>query len=130
MANFDDTYGKKRSKLKITQESVVKNIMFAIETDGQEQAKHFFDILNTYFSTEPGWPETAREVRELFAGLRKQNEIQKQAEKEAEWKLAEKHASMQPFMIVNKNEASGIKQIDQLNAGIEEGAEVTHTIHN
>lgn len=120
-----DTYGKKRGKLKITQDRVVTIIMRTFDTKGLKEAQHTFDFLNSVLSTEKGWAETADEIYDLFAEIRKEQIL---AEREA--KLEEQRAGAPSLVLVNKNEASGIKQIDQLNAGIEEGAEINHTKHN
>jgi hypothetical protein len=53
----------RRGKLKINQERLVEGIRFAIKTDGVEKARLLFDMLNTYYSTEPGWAEAALEIR-------------------------------------------------------------------
>ena len=124
--------------LLITQDRVVEIVSFAIKTDGLERAKLLFDMLNTYFSTEPGWPETAMEVRLLFADMREQEEKEKKAEREAERRLAEQKAVTPAVVVVNKNlnqsqslsEAIGIRKVDQLNGVIEEGAEVIYAKHN
>ena len=122
--------------LLITQDRVVEIVRFAIKTDGLERAKLLFDMLNTYFSTEPGWPETAMEVRLLFAEEKEEKE--KKAEREAERRLAEQKAVTPAVVVVNKNlnqsqslsEAIGIRKVDQLNGVIEEGAEVIYAKHN
>jgi hypothetical protein len=122
--------------LLITQDRVVEIVRFAIKTDGLERAKLLFDMLNTYFSTEPGWPETAMEVRLLFADMREQEEKEKKAEREAERRLAEQKAVTPAVVVVNKNEANAEKNstllnyVDQLNGVIEEGAEVIYAKHN
>ena len=95
----------KRGKLKITQQRVVDIISFTIKTDGVEKARIFFDMLNTYFSTEPGWPETALEVRKLFADIREQEAQEKQAEKEAARKLEELKVTTPSTLIYNTNDA-------------------------
>ena len=138
MMSNDPNNKQKRGKLKITQERVVENVRFAIKTDGEEKGKLLFDIMNTYFSTEPGWPETAMEVRLLFAELREQEEKGKQAEKEAKRRLAEQKASMPPVLVMNQNtntnqntnDFTGIKHVDQLNGLIDENAEVSYNNHN
>lgn len=109
-----------RGKLKITQDRVVGIICFAIETDGVEKAKILFDMLNTYFSTEPGWPETALEVRKLFAGLREQEEQERQEEKEAERRLKELKATTPNAVVYNSNEAKAIgsAEIDKMDVDV------------
>lgn len=101
-----------RGKLKLTQARVVEGIMFAIETDGVEKAKLLFDMLNTYYSTEPGWPETALEIRKLFAEIRKQEEQRRHAEKEAKRELDRLKATTPSTLITNNNEAKSIGQAD------------------
>ena len=78
------TIGKpRRGKLKINQERLVEGIRFAIKTDGVEKARLLFDMLNTYYSTEPGWAEAALEIRTLFAEIREE-ELRKQREEKLE----------------------------------------------
>ena len=73
----------RRGKLKINQERLVEGIRFAIKTDGVEKARLLFDMLNTYYSTEPGWAEAALEIRTLFAEIREE-ELRKQREEKLE----------------------------------------------
>lgn len=119
-----------RGPLSLTQEAVVSIIRFAIETDGVEKAKEFFSMLNNYCSIAPGWTETALEIRKLFAELRAQEEKRLKEEKEIEWKLAEQKNAIPQVVVLNHNESTGIAKVDQLNNGIEKGAEVTHTKQN
>ena len=112
MTNKNPQPKSRRSKLKLTQARVVEGIIFAIETDGVEKAKHLFDILNTYYSTEPGWSETALEIRKLFAEIRKQEEQKKHAEKEAKRELERLKATTPSTLITNNNEAKSIGQAD------------------
>ena len=109
--------------LMITQERVVKDILFAIKTDGLEKAIQLFDILNKYFSIEPGWAETALEIRTLFAELRKVEEDEKKTEKEVERRLEELKATSPKTLILNSNtnKNSGkteIDSIDKMDVGI------------
>ena len=109
--------------LMITQERVVKDILFAIKTDGLEKAIQLFDILNKYFSIEPGWAETALEIRTLFAELRKVEEDEKKTEKEVERRLEELKATSPKTVILNSNtnKNSGkteIDSIDKMDVGI------------
>lgn len=109
--------------LMITQERVVNDILFAIKTDGLEKAIQLFDILNKYFSIEPGWAETALEIRTLFADLRKKEVEASQAEKEAERRLEELKATSPKTVILNSNnnKNSGkteIDSIDKMDVGI------------
>lgn len=119
-----------RGPLSLTQEAVVSIIRFAIETDGVEKAKEFFSMLNNYCSIAPGWTETALEIRKLFAELRAQEERRLKEEKEIERKLAEQKNAIPQVVVLNHNESTGIAKVDQLNNGIEKGAEVTHTKQN
>ena len=73
----------RRGKLKINQERLVEGIRFAIKTDGIEKARILFDMLNRYYSTEPGWAEAALEIRTLFAEIREE-ELRKQREEKLE----------------------------------------------
>ena len=109
--------------LMITQERVVNDILFAIKTDGLEKVIQLFDILNKYFSIEPGWAETALEIRTLFADLRKKEVEASQAEKEAERRLEELKATSPKTVILNSNnnKNSGkteIDSIDKMDVGI------------
>lgn len=109
--------------LMITQERVVNDILFAIKTDGLEKAIQLFDILNKYFSIEPGWAETALEIRTLFADLRKKEVEASQAEKEAERRLEELKATSPKTVILNSNNNKNcgkteIDSIDKMDVGI------------
>ena len=130
MMTTDNT---KRGKLKITQERVVKNILFAIKTDGPEKGKLLFDMMNSYFSTEPGWPETAMEVRTLFAEMREKEEREILAEKEAKWKLEEMKVSNPSTLIynTNTNDAKNIgkAEIDKMSVDVNSpGNNIARTI--
>lgn len=128
MMTTDNT---KRGKLKITQERVVKNILFAIKTDGSEKGKLLFDMMNSYFSTEPGWPETAMEVRTLFAEMREKEEREILAEKEAKWKLEEMKVSNPSTLIYNTNDAKNIgkAEIDKMSVDVNSpGNNIARTI--
>ena len=108
MTTKPPTSKPRRGKLKLTQDRVVGGIVFAIETDGVEKAKLLFDMLNTYYSTEPGWPETALEIRKLFADIRKQEEERRYAEKEAKRALDRLKATTPSTLITNNNENRNI----------------------
>ena len=83
MTTKPSTGKPRRGKLKINQERLVEGIRFAIKTDGVEKARLLFDMLNTYYSTEPGWAEAALEIRTLFAEIREE-ELRKQREEKLE----------------------------------------------
>lgn len=95
--------------LMITQEGVVKEILFTIKSDGLEEAKHFFNTLNNHFSIEPGWAKTALEIRTLFAELRKE-EDEKKIEKEVDRRLAEIQKKMIPAIYLTVNQLQSVQE--------------------
>lgn len=112
-----------KGTLMITQERVVEDILFTIKTDGLEEAIQLFETLNKFFSIERGWPETALEIRTLFADLRKKEVEASLAEKEAEQRLKELKATSPKTVILNtnNNKNSGkteIDSIDKMDVGI------------
>lgn len=118
----------KRGLLKITQEEVVGIILYAIETDGVEAAKEFFEQMNKYCSIVEGWPQTAKEIRGIIAEAQK---VQRQEQFAKE--LAMKKAGAPNILLMNQNEANGMKDsrmqlyAEQFNGMIEQGAEINHT---
>lgn len=100
--------------LMITQERVVKDILFTIKTDGLEAAMQLFETLNKFFSIEPGWPETALEIRTLFAELRKVEEDEKKIEKEVDLRLAElqKERIQAIYLTINQSQSVQEEKID------------------
>ena len=109
------TIGKpRRGKLKINQERLVEGIRFAIKTDGVEKARLLFDMLNTYYSTEPGWAEAALEIRTLFAEIREE-ELRKQREE----KLEELRTAAPRIVMANKHEARSIDKMEIGEMGVE-----------
>lgn len=100
--------------LMITQERVVKDILFTIKTDGLEAAMQLFETLNKFFSIEPGWPETALEIRTLFAELRKVEEDEKKIEKEVDRRLAElqKERIQAIYLTINQSQSVQEEKID------------------
>jgi hypothetical protein len=116
---------RKRGKLKITQEDVVKVVMRIIDVKGLDAANAAFGQLNDCFSTKKGWAETADEVYDLLAGKRKEEKRELREEK-----LETQRAGAANIVMMNKNDLTGIGKIDQVNGVIEDGAEVTHTKHN
>ncbi len=120
---------KKRGKLKITQEDVVRVIMRIIDINGLDAAKTAFGQMNDYFSTKKGWAETADEVYDLLADKRKEEKLELREEK-----LETQRAGAANIVVMNQNKnesiSTGIGKVDQLNGVIEDGAEVTHTKHN
>lgn len=104
----------RRGKLRITQESVVGIILYAIETDGLEAARSFFEQMNKYCSTERGWPETAREIRDIFAERRK---------------LQAAPGGGNVFFIndITAQKTTAIGSVDQMNGVVENGAQVIHS---
>lgn len=116
---------RKRGKLKITQEDVVKVVMRIIDVKGLDAANAAFGQLNDCFSTKKGWAETADEVYDLLAGKRKEEKRELREEK-----LETQRAGAANIVMMNKNDLTGIGKVDQVNGVIEDGAEVTHTKHN
>ena len=116
---------RKRGKLKITQEDVVKVVMRIIDVKGLDAANAAFGQLNDCFSTKKGWAETADEVYDLLAGTRKEEKRELREEK-----LETQRAGAANIVMMNKNDLTGIGKVDQVNGVIEDGAEVTHTKHN
>ena len=95
----------RRSKLKITHESVVEIIRYAIETDGVDKADGFFEQMNKYCSIVEGWPDAVREVRSMIADAKKE-----QQEKQFARELALRKASAPNVLVTNLNEAYGLKE--------------------
>ena len=116
---------RKRGKLKITQEDVVKVVMRIIDVKGLDAANAAFGQLNDCFSTKKGWAETADEVYDLLADKRKEEKLELREEK-----LETQRAGAANIVMMNKNDSTGIGKVDQVNGVIEDGAEVTHTKHN
>ena len=120
---------RKRGKLKITQEDVVKVVMRIIDVKGLDAANAAFGQLNDCFSTKKGWAETADEVYDLLADKRKEEKLELREEK-----LETQRAGAANIVVMNQNKnesiSTGIGKVDQLNGVIEDGAEVTHTKHN
>lgn len=93
----------RRGKLKITQERVVEVILRIIETEGLEEARAQFKLLNNLFSTERGWSETAAEIHLIFA------EVQQRLRKEQlEMELAKQRAGAPSIIMMSQNEANGV----------------------
>jgi hypothetical protein len=117
-----------RGKLKITQQRVVDIIVRIINTEGLEAAQEQFKLLNNLFSTERGWSETAAEIYAIFAEEQKRLRIE-----QLEAELAKQRAGAASFIMMNQNEASGMKDsrmqfyAEQFNGLVEKGAEINHT---
>lgn len=116
----------RRGKLKITQERVVAIIMRIIDADGLEAAKEEFRHMNYWYSTERGWAETAEEIYAIFAEEQKRlNQEQRAA------RLEEQRAGAPSIIMLNQNEATGMKRplfrSDQFTGIAESGAEIIHT---
>ena len=94
----------KRGQLKITQEEVVGIILYAIETDGVDAAKEFFEQMNKYCSIVEGWPKAAKEIRGIIAEAQKLQRQEQFAEK-----LALKRAGAPNILLLNQNEANAMK---------------------
>jgi hypothetical protein len=118
------------AKLNITTADVLGVLNRIIEVEGLEAARVAFKQMNEFFSGMWGWVETTNAVYALFAAVRR-----KEHKEQFEEQLAKERAGAASFVWLNQNknqnqnlsEAIGIKNVDQLNGVIEEGAEVTHT---
>ena len=122
--------GSVPAKLNITTADVLGVLNRIIEVEGLEAARVAFKQMNEFFSGMWGWVETTNAVYALFAAVRR-----KEHKEQFEEQLAKERAGAASFVWLNQNknqnqnlsEAIGIKNVDQLNGVIEEGAEVTHT---
>ena len=116
------------AKLNITTADVLGVLNRIIEVEGLEAARVAFKQMNEFFSGMWGWVETTNAVYALFAAVRR-----KEHKEQFEEQLARERAGAASFVWLNQNknqnlsESVGIKNVDQLNGVIEEGAEVTHT---
>lgn len=118
------------AKLNITTADVLGVLNRIIEVEGLEAARFAFKQMNEFFSGMWGWVETTNAVYALFAAVRR-----KEHKEQFEEQLAKERAGAASFVWLNQNknqnqnlsESVGIKNVDQLNGVIEEGAEVTHT---
>ena len=116
--------------LNITTADVLGVLNRIIEVEGLEAARVAFKQMNEFFSGMWGWVETTNAVYALFAAVRR-----KEHKEQFEEQLAKERAGAASFVWLNQNknqnqnlsESVGIKNVDQLNGVIEEGAEVTHT---
>jgi hypothetical protein len=116
----------RQGKLKITQDRVVAIIMRIIDSEGLEVAKEEFRHMNYWYSTERGWAETAEQVYAIFAEEQKRlNKEQRAA------RLEEQRAGAPSIIMVNQNEANGMKRqkfhSDQFTGIAESGVEIIHT---
>ena len=93
--------------LKITQDRVVTIMMRIINTDGLETARTMFKLMNDIFSTERGWAETADEVYAVLAEAQRRQHSEQLAED-----LARLRASAPSILMVNSNEATGVKDLN------------------
>ena len=100
---------QRRGPLKITQARVVNIIMRIINTDGLETARTMFKLMNDIFGTENGWPETADEVYAILAEAQRRQRSEQLAEE-----LARRRASAPSILMVNSNEATGVKEVGSL----------------
>ena len=120
--------GSVPAKLNITTADVLGVLNRIIEVEGLEAARVAFKQMNEFFSGMWGWVETTNAVYALFAAVRR-----KEHKEQFEEQLAKERAGAASFVWLNQNknqnlsESVGIKNVDQLNGVIEEGAEVTHT---
>ena len=125
MMTSDSISKPKRSKLKITTEDVVRIVKCRYELLGLEKARDEFDRMNSFFSTEKGWAETAKVIYQFFAEKRREED-----KKAREEKLEQQRASASQFVVLNQANSTGIAKVEQVNGVVEEGAEVVHTKRN
>lgn len=111
MTTKASTSKSRRSKLKITQESVVDIIRNAIETDGVDKTDAYFEQMNKYCSIVEGWPDAAREVRKIIA-----EEKKKLQEELFARELALRKASAPNVLVTNLNEAYGLKESKRISS--------------
>lgn len=111
--------------LNITQNDVMNIITCIIDMDGLEEAKTVFKQLNAVFSTQPGWKETAAEIYKLFADKRKEEKQQQREEK-----LEELRAAASSVLVLNKNDLTGIGNVNQANLVTGDDPEITFDKHN
>lgn len=119
-----DTPFKKprRGKLKITHDNVLQGLECACELYGLDTVMLVYQVMNAMYVGLPGWPETSVEIQQFL--IRKSNEQQLKLHDE---KMEELLASASKTLLLNlicnenintnenNNEASGIRQVDQLN---------------
>ena len=119
-----DTPFKKprRCKLKITHDHGLQGLECACELYGLDTVKLVFQVMNAMYVELPGWPETSVEIQQFL--IRKSNEQQQKLHDD---KVEELLASASKTLLLNlvrnenintnenNNEASGIRQVDQLN---------------
>ena len=109
MTNKNPQPKSRRSKLKITHDVVVEVIVRIIETEGLEEARIQFKLLNNLFSTECGWAETAAEIHHIFAEVQKNLRIE-----QLEVELAKQRAGAPSIIMMNQNEANGVKDLKRV----------------
>lgn len=122
----------KPKELNITQDRVVAIIKRTIELKGPDEAVLMFDHMNSYFSAEPGWAETAEKVYELFANERKKQkkEEMKEHQRQHREKLEVARAGAPFVKNINHHSSTDARKIDQFNNLIEEGAEIGYYCKN
>ena len=118
----------RRSKLKITHDSVLRRIADYYELKGLDVAIEKFELMNDLFSTEPGWDETAREVTEYLIEKRKEDN-----QKLREEKLEEQRAAASRFVVVSKATSDakniGTAEIDKMDIDVKSpGNNIARTI--
>ena len=120
------TYDTIPGKLNITQDDVVRVVRRIIKVDGLDVAKAAFRQMNEFFSGQEGWAETTEAVYDLIAEVRRREHLEQHAEQ-----LEQRRAGAPSLLLLNSAEANGYKDsrtiADQMNMGIEAGAEIIHT---
>lgn len=122
----------KPKELNITQDRVIMIIERTIELKGLGEAVSMFEHMNSYFSAEPGWAETAEKVYELFANERKKQKKEelKEHQRQHREKLEVARAGAPFVKNINHHSSTDARRIDQFNNLIEEGAEVGYYCKN
>jgi hypothetical protein len=123
----------RRCKLKITHDNVIQGLECAYELYGLDTVKLMFQVMNVMYVELPGWAETSVEIQQYL--IRKSNEQQQKLHDE---KMEELLAGASKTLLLNlirnensntnenNNEASGFRQVDQLNLA-DIIKEITHT---
>lgn len=121
----------RRCKLKITHDNVLQGLECACELYGLDTVKLVFQVMNAMYVELPGWADTSVEIQQFL--IRKSNEQQQKLHDE---KIEELLASASKTLLLNlirneninenNNEASGFRQVDQLNLA-DIIKEITHT---
>ena len=101
---------------------MLQGLECACELYGLDTVKLVYQVMNAMYVELPGWPETSVEIQQFL--IRKSNEQQQKLHDD---KVEELLASASKTLLLNlvrnenintnenNNEASGIRQVDQLN---------------